>query len=57
MNNIFQKKPITISILMLATIVCLGLNIFFSEDLISTSLLGLCLLLLLSQLKKENIKL
>ncbi len=56
-NSAFQKDTLMLIVLTLFVVGNLVVNIFFTANLINTSLLGISLLLLVTQLKKMNIKL
>jgi hypothetical protein len=56
-NSTFQKDTVMLTLLMLFVAVNLVVNIFLTPHLINTSLLGISVFLLVSQLKKMNIKL
>jgi hypothetical protein len=56
-NSAFQKDTLMLIILTLFVFGNLVVNIFFTSNLINTSLLGISLILVVTQLKKMNIKL
>lgn len=56
-NNAFQKDNLMLIVLTMYVIVNVVVNVFLTSDLINTSLLGISLFLLVTQLKKMNIKL
>lgn len=56
-NNAFQKDNLMLIVLTIYVIVNVVVNVFLTSDLINTSLLGISLFLLVTQLKKMNIKL
>jgi len=56
-NSAFQKDTLMLILLTLFVVGNLVVNIFFTSNLINTSLLGISLLLVVTQLKKMNIKL
>ena len=56
-NSAFQKDTLMLIVLTLFVVENLVVNIFFTSNLINTSLLGISLLLVVTQLKKMNIKL
>lgn len=56
-NSAFQKDTLILIVLTLFVVGNLVVNIFFTSNLINTSLLGISLLLVVTQLKKMNIKL
>jgi hypothetical protein len=56
-NSAFQKDTLMLIVLTLFVVGNLVVNIFFTSNLINTSLLGISLLLVVTQLKKMNIKL
>mgnify|MGYP003605734677 FL=1 len=56
-NSAFQKNTLMLIVLTLFVVGNLVVNIFFTSNLINTSLLGISLLLVVTQLKKMNIKL
>lgn len=56
-NSAFQNDTLMLIALTLFVVGNLVVNIFFTSNLINTSLLGISLLLVVTQLKKMNIKL
>jgi hypothetical protein len=56
-NTTVQKDTSTLGFLLLFALGSLMANVFSSHDLITSCLLGISVLLLVSQLKKMNIKL
>jgi|LakMenEpi03Aug12_release.lakeMendotaPanAssembly.Ray.scaffolds.fasta_scaffold252357_2 hypothetical protein len=56
-NNAFQKDNLMLIVLTMYVIINVVVNVFLTSDLINTSLLGISLFLLVTQLKKMNIKL
>jgi len=56
-NSAFQKDTVMLIVLTMFVVVNLVVNIVLTSDLINTSLLGISLFLLVTQLKKMNIKL
>lgn len=56
-NSALQKDTLMLIVLTLFVVGNLVVSIFFTSNLINTSTLGISLLLLVTQLKKMNIKL
>ena len=56
-NKTYKNDTTTLILLLIFSIGCLVLEVLISKNVIITGFLGLSILLLVSQLKKMNIKL